>query len=312
MSTSYPGNADNVDPREAPSITIPADSDPANAASINAATETLADFVAFLQAYAGLLHTASTWDHAQTFNGGSGDAAVGALISAPAVTARKMLWDMSVGAAGQRTRLYLAVDGSLEITYNAWWNSANTRWQVDSLTFIGRINAVRFRFAAGQVYVDRPNKTTSSSTWTDSQWESQTSDGRVLAIVGTQSDNWGANPPAAVGVANGLCAKNICKAWAAVSCASDGTPTVADGFNIASVSFSSVGSVHTVTFATAMHDANYAVHLTASPYYGTTGVWAMISKSADHFDFTLENDAGGVYGAHQSEVNFVVFGRQDT
>lgn len=83
--------------------------------------------------------------------------------------------------------------------------------------------------------------------------------GRGLWFSLLGSGTLSSNPPTTRPVCNELLAKNTLKAWARVSVVS-GTPTIVDGFNVASVAKIVGSDTHLrVNFASALADTNYLI-----------------------------------------------------
>lgn len=144
--------------------------------------------------------------------------------------------------------------------------------------------------------------------------------GGTLAVNGNVSTplNMTATQPAATadpGANNQVHATNVAKAWARMP-VGGGAVSISDGYNVASVSLSTMTNSLSVTFARAMANANYAVvfgveddaSVLAYPVINGT-------KSTSGFDFNLWSITGGgalvtLATASTRKVSFQVFARQ--
>lgn len=140
--------------------------------------------------------------------------------------------------------------------------------------------------------------------------------GAVAGTTGTFSGNvslTGSNPASTTGFTNTVTPASPAKAWATFTgSGTAATQTVSGGFNITSIVLANAGGTgrFTVTFATAMGNANYAV------VYGdsaTGGKCSTVSKAAGNFVFQLNDTTSGSglgVAFNIFMLDFVVFGTQ--
>lgn len=321
MPSNYPGDPSGVAPHSTPTIACPVDADPANAASVNTPLQQLADVAAYLQAHGALLDVANTFTAQQTLNGAAGDAAK-VLVSAPAVTVRKLLWEFSVGGAGIKARLYLNSDGELEFTRNARWDPTAAKWLADDWDASWRwcSSLVVFtmtglsEFAYGDTAHDL---TQAANAWAAAAWVSVAAgkNGHLRFFDTIDGGTGNSNPGPAEEQKNVLRAKNTPKAWATVS-VNAGAVTVIDGFNL---EWDSNPAVDTIRFkfpsGGEMHDGNYAVF--GNVEAGQAKLSApMATRTTAGFDvkFPLHSLAGFIDISTIGLIYFdvLVFGRQDS
>lgn len=156
-----------------PVLTLPADGDPLNAASIAQAFRALADAIDFLFDRAAILDSANTFASGQTFNGPvllngtSGDDANYTRFFTGTITTRH-LQDYLLGSTSH-VRTYSTNDGEYEIVSNAVWNTAGinaNKWTQDS----GATASFRCKVSfAGQRF-QWEFKAAGSAAWVDGSW----------------------------------------------------------------------------------------------------------------------------------------------
>ncbi len=311
MPSNYPGDPSGVAPHSTPTIACPVDADPANAASVNTPLQQLADVAAYLQAHGALLDVANTFTAQQTLNGAAGDAAK-VVVSAPAVTARKLMWEFSVGGAGIKARLYLNSDGELEFTRNARWDPTTARWLADAWYVIWPWSCSLVVFTmtgmAGFAYGDTAHDLTqAANAWTASAWVSVANLGqnghlRFFDVI---------DPAPTAAQKNTVCAKNTAKAWATVQLGTP--PTILDGFNVASVEYSDAGKGLRFNFASPMQNADFMVCpqvFTGAdlPVNGARATGYATLKMLSTSVFLLMD----LEPMNTTKVGILVFGRQDS
>jgi hypothetical protein len=251
-------------------------------------------------------------------------------------TDRKLLLHIKRASTGHIRVYYLTTgQGGLEITVNAGWTNSTDLWALDLAA-----TAMKLSITETQILLRRKNSGSAASTFNDSSWDStplnftpqsSTSSGAnddntlnlgngSLRFNNTTTTNAeDSNPPSTAAVpTNTLNAKAICKAWGLISVDAAGTPTVLDGMNIGSVSSDTGADTVTITFATNMQSANYAVIANADglalPRFVSIG-----SRSTSQVSFcvwNLENDATPINGVNIGSTacifQFAVFARQDS
>lgn len=246
MPSDYTGDPSGV-AEALPVISCPVGTDPANAASVNNPLQALADYAAKL--WAG-------WQPN-----------VGA-------AARALLKTISNNQTGQKTRLYVKADGTLEVTFGCAWNEAESRWDADAgsvLAFSRVLNCGRFRMvldpggSAGFFY-DRPYSA-SASYWSDAagSWETVSLSGAGLGFSNVKTDAFGSNPPASTALLNVLTAKAIPKAYGQVWTEGAGgvpVPTLKSGLNVKSVTNEVGDPGPRITLGTPMAEDDFVVELT--------------------------------------------------
>lgn len=323
MPSNYTGDGAAIAPRTAPVIACPVDADPANAASVNTPLQQLADVVDYLQDHAALLDQINAFTAANSFAalvtllGLAGDANK-VLVSSPAVTLRKCLWEISAGGAGQKARIYLTVDGQLEITRNAYWDTATSKWRADLWSagsdYSCSLVTLTGTGLQGYAYGDAANDLTNvANAWTNATWVPVADLGANGAIkffgteAGTATDS---NPAASDAQTNRLCAKNTPKAWATVAVDAAGAVTVVDGFNLAYQN--QTASAVRLNLGGDMASADYAalVQTDRATYP------RVVAKHADYFDVEFLSFSTGLVQAITTGsaylFDIIVFGRQDS
>lgn len=182
-------------------------------------------------------------------------------------------------------RLYYSIDATntdaagLEITTNAAWDNTGNLWMHDVTG-----TCIKFTLSPKRFGVKFRRSETAVATFDDTQWDTspvnfawQTTNttgagdenkydlgnGRIR-FIGTgsaQADD--ANPPATAAVpANAMPVKGFAKAWGKIEEQTTG-PLITEGLNIASVTHDGGAAESiTITFATAMQNADYAVTIT--------------------------------------------------
>ncbi len=234
MTTPYNGNPDAVTARVMPAIPISVDADNLNAELLNTPVTTLADVVAFLQAYGALLGTSRPNNDTLTANG-NGDTVPALQTAGPsAATTYKLIHEMAGFDAVQRRRYIGLTDGAACIvdTVNAYWNGAT--WVRDT----DQSDAVQWRVGGGQAQFQVWKVGGSGWAGTVSMSGDQGAgaiglqDGGI-SIFGTSAGGYySSNPMMGVAAANRLVAKNICKAWGTIQLGAP--PFWIDGFNVQS------------------------------------------------------------------------------
>jgi hypothetical protein len=229
--------------------------------------------------------------------------------------------------------------GALEIAINATYFNSTDLWSHGKTAVCSKLILSGTRFVIKWKASAAAGTTFADSAWTDSIFDIvfrtasgagagdetlyNLRNGRIqfAGTAAAQADD--ANPPSTSATANKLHAKNIPKAWGTVT---DGTatPTIADGYNVASVSRDTTADTITVTFATAMQSADYHVEIQgeySSPLFSLHNI---VSKTTGGFTVNacmigMGSPASAaqidlVGGVANSDINFTfaVFARQDT
>jgi len=295
MSSTYtPTPAAGVDP---PALTVPAGTDAPNAASVNTPLEQLADWASMWQPNVG-------------------------------AAARVLIRTISNNQTGRKTRFYVNPAGALEVTFNCWWDAANTRWQADNGAVIYNhvANAMRFRLdltaGAAGFLMDRP-LSASATHWSDSSWETTFVTGNAIGWLNTQAGVMGANPIPSTGILNTMPALLACKSQGVVHINS-ASAVLIDGCNIGDGTNGTTGpslggSPHSnvvLTFPSGgvMDDGNYSVKHSLENARGL-GSNLVSGRSASSFTIEIFDTSTGALvnlDSFNIMLHFSVHGRQTT
>jgi flavin reductase (DIM6/NTAB) family NADH-FMN oxidoreductase RutF len=190
-----------------------------------------------------------------------------------AVNTYTLLWEFTFPGATEKFRIYLKNTTTHDsfgwyLTSNAYWDEANSGWQYDAAGF-----AYQIQISPERVWLFQANSTTETapfSSWAENlnlfQGLINTGGGtrRGYGISGENTyvefkdDGVNTdilNPPSTYASRNKLFGKNTPKVWASVLTVNS-PPDVRDGFNVASVSWTS-STVLRITFAQPMRDNLY-------------------------------------------------------
>lgn len=201
--------------------------------------------------------TGTTYTATKIFNGTGGASSnandiLAALQTSYVPTTRKLLWNVAISAT-VNARMYARAAASgetigFDYTVNAGWSG--TQWAADDTTKPASLSGT-FRgpsvsvFAGDDTTQPLLRKATTTAAWADTAW-----DATSLSVAP-------GNPAVSAAIpANMLCSASIVKAWGVVSVTAT-TPTLVDGFGIASVVYS-VSSLQ-VTLTNPMANINYAI-----------------------------------------------------
>jgi hypothetical protein len=156
-----------------------------------------------------------------------------------------------------------------------------------------------------------------ANTWTAKQSWGNLDHAHVGPETHAVIETWTGNSLAATAVTNGLCGKNICKAWGVVNLTEAGVLSILDGFNVSGVEFSGGTDLVKISLAGDMSDGNYAVSMPgvmlyqgATPYptlpYNSTRVSGYFNVRFFYLPDGSSLNLSGIGGT----FSFVVFGAQ--
>lgn len=183
-------------------------------------------------------------------------------------TTKTLMQSMDNFSSNTAINIYGNASGELEIVIGAYWDG--TQWSADTG---GPSEVHKIKIATDGLHVFR--KSDNSSSWSDTTGWDNTS----LSFTLSGRDN----PANTVGFTNTLVNKNIMKAWGVMEL--DSSPTWSDGFNFSNTISQSGGDV-TVTFASPMSTANYAVCMGLEETTGNFS-WCINTKTINGFKFRI-------------------------
>lgn len=268
----------------------------------------------------GKLDRGNVWEDTQTFSALGGDQ-VASIGSGIVPTARKLFLEAIVKTSPNvYLRIYTVTAPlhGMETTINARWNGTN--WSADDTTAAATRNI--FEGNGSNLWMQRQNTTTVPWTnWDEGciygtgKLDMDTDGSRVdlqdgnLRFTGVQSVASGdSNPPATSGHTNTLKASNTPKLWARITTGGGG-PTINDGFNIGSATYSGPSLV--VNFANSMADTNYCVVATVAAIGGFYGC-IVNSFATGSFEIDVYDDTGAQLNlsAGTATIMITVMGKQ--
>lgn len=200
---------------------------------------------------------------------------------------------MQFGASAGKWRIYASdssdADEAFELTYNARWNSSDSKWYRDDN---GR-NSANYIFEDTRLKI-RYRASGSTDTWFNSSWDTEPyemgfgtgtdsyfrmQDGAIIF----ESNGSISNPPAVGGYGNSLRAKNIVKCWGNWTLREQAIPLLQNGFNIQA--YSADGSGFQVNWWSDFVDDDY--YFNASCEYGNDGgiAFKMYHKQPSYIRF---------------------------